>query len=516
MPKQKTDDLMQLINSLSRAEKRHFRLFVKRNQASSDILFLQLFDFLDRQGEYEEEQLLQKIPGIKKTQLSNLKAHLYKQLLISLRLLNKGNNEDILIRENIDYARLLYNKGLYRQALDILEKAKERARAAGMLNQALEILEFEKRIEGQYITRSIEGRAEQLADETNLLTRQIESSHRFSNLSLRMYGLYLRIGFVRNERDYHQLKQLFQSQLPSTSFQELDFWGRIYYCQSFIWYHHIAQDFPLCYRYAQRWVDLFREHPHMISLHGAMYLKAMHNLLNALYNIVHFPRFVEVLQELETFYATHDFGEDRNLEGLYHLYRYIHLIKLHFMEGTFKEGLTLVPGLLKIIDDDTYNWDQHRELVFYYRIACLYFGSGDNSRAIDFLNRIINQNNPDYREDIQSFARILNLIAHFEMGNRQLVEYQLKSVYRFLLKAEELNEVQKVIIQFLRKTPRMKMSALKEEFLQLKEKLVALEQRRFERRPFLYLDIISWLESKIEGVTVQEVIRRKFAARYGK
>jgi tetratricopeptide (TPR) repeat protein len=157
MPKQKTDDLMQLINSLSRAEKRHFRLFVKRNQASSDILFLQLFDFLDRQGEYEEEQLLQKIPGIKKTQLSNLKAHLYKQLLISLRLLNKGNNEDILIRENIDYARLLYNKGLYRQALDILEKAKERARAAGMLNQALEILEFEKRIEGQYIMRGIEG-----------------------------------------------------------------------------------------------------------------------------------------------------------------------------------------------------------------------------------------------------------------------------------------------------------------------------------------------------------------------
>ncbi len=45
MPKQKTDDLIQLIRSLSRAEKRHFRLFVGRNQSSDDILFLQLFDF---------------------------------------------------------------------------------------------------------------------------------------------------------------------------------------------------------------------------------------------------------------------------------------------------------------------------------------------------------------------------------------------------------------------------------------------------------------------------------------
>ena len=85
MPKQKTDDLLQLIRSLTRAEKRHFRLFVKRNQSSNDILFLQLFDYLDKHKEYDEPQLLKKIPDIKKSQLSNLKAHLYKQLLTSLR-----------------------------------------------------------------------------------------------------------------------------------------------------------------------------------------------------------------------------------------------------------------------------------------------------------------------------------------------------------------------------------------------------------------------------------------------
>ena len=61
MPKQKTDDLVTLINSLSRAEKRHFRLFVKRNQNSEDILFLQLFDFLEKKGEYDEDHILKKI-----------------------------------------------------------------------------------------------------------------------------------------------------------------------------------------------------------------------------------------------------------------------------------------------------------------------------------------------------------------------------------------------------------------------------------------------------------------------
>ncbi|MCI5081199.1 MAG: hypothetical protein MRY78_05880, partial [Saprospiraceae bacterium] len=63
------------------------------------------------------------------------------------------------------------------------------------------------------------------------------------------------------------------------------------------------------------------------------------------------------------------------------------------------------------------------------------------------------------------------------------------------------------------KTPRMRESELKDEFIRLKDKLTQLEDDRFEKRPFLYLDIISWLESKIEERPVQEIIREKFEKR---
>ena len=121
MPKQQTDHLVQLVNSLTKSEKRHFRLWVNRNQPTSDLLFLQLFDFLDKQNKYDEAQILKKIPKIKKWQLSNLKAHLYKQLLLSLRLLHRQNNTDIDVRERIDYSRVLYNKGLYLSLIHISE-----------------------------------------------------------------------------------------------------------------------------------------------------------------------------------------------------------------------------------------------------------------------------------------------------------------------------------------------------------------------------------------------------------
>ena len=514
MPKQKTDDLLQLVNSLTKGEKRNFRLFAGRNTSAEDAhFFRQLFDVLDKRGEYDEAFILKKIPAIKKSQLPNIKAHLYRQLLASLRLLGKNQQEDFQLRELIDYAQLLYNKGLYRQSLDMLAKVKDRALQGQFYAQALEVVEFEKLIESQYITRSIEGRAEELTGQTHFLNQMLTQTNQFSNLSLQMYALFLKTGFAHNQKDYQQVQEFFTAHLPSIDFQDLDFWGKIYYCQAHLWRHHISQEFSSCYRHAQRWVDLFRNRPAMIGLNPVLYLKGLHNLLFTLFNSAHYARFMEGLDLLQRFPEEYDLGQSRNVEGLYRLYWYLQAINRHYMEGTFTEGLQLVPELMELIAEERFNWDNHRIIVFYYRIACLYFGSGDFGQTIHFLNLIINQKNPDYRADIQCFARILCLIAHFELGNDRLVEYQIKSVYRFLLQMEDMHAVQKAVFGFLRRTPGMRPAALRDEFGQLREKLLLLRDDPFERRPFLYLDIISWLECKLENRTVQAVVRDQFLVR---
>jgi len=513
MAKQKTDDLVQLICSLSKAEKRHFRLFAQRNQESEELLFLLLFDHLDKRGDYDESDILKKLPGIKKSQLPNLKAHLTKQLLTSLRLLSKNQNADIQIREQIDYARVLYNKGLYRQSLDWLARAKESALQHNFSSQALEVVEFEKLIESQYITHSFEGRSEELTAQSLQLTGTVAQSNEFSSLALQMYALFLKTGFVRNQKDYFFVREFFRSRLPATPFKQLDFLGKVYCCQAHVWMHHICQEFAPSYRYAHKWVALFQSRPAMIALHPPLYLKGLHNLLNALFNSLHYERFVEALAQLEQFPDLPGIVPDKNIEGLHRLYLFLHRINRHYLEGSFAEGLELIPDLLENIDHDTFNWDNHRVMVFYYRIACLYFGHGDYGNALEYLNRIINRKNPDYREDIQCFARILSLISHFELGNEQLLEYQIKSVYRFLLQMEDIHEVQREIFRFLRRTPGMRRAALLDEFRRLHEKLVRLQEDPFERRPFMYLDILSWLESKLERRPVDEVIRGKFLGR---
>jgi hypothetical protein len=133
MPNRSADTVFPLIRSLEKSEKRNFKLYMKRNSAAGDLKIVQLFDALDKMSEYDEKLLLQKNRSIQKQQLSNLKAHLYKQILNSLRLLKNDSDVDLVLHEQMDHARILYNKGLYLQSLKILDKVKETAKQNNQL-----------------------------------------------------------------------------------------------------------------------------------------------------------------------------------------------------------------------------------------------------------------------------------------------------------------------------------------------------------------------------------------------
>ena len=120
------DSLYVLIKSLSKSEKRQFKLYVGRLDGNADSKYLQLFNLLDKMNTYDESEIF-KQNIVKKQQLSNLKAHLYKQILISLRLSPAHQNIRVQIREQLDFATVLYQKGLYQQSLKLLEKAKHMA-----------------------------------------------------------------------------------------------------------------------------------------------------------------------------------------------------------------------------------------------------------------------------------------------------------------------------------------------------------------------------------------------------
>lgn len=171
----------------------------------------------------------------------------------------------------------------------------------------------------------------------------------------------------------------------------------------------------------------------------------------------------------------------------------------------------MVPYIEEKLDEYSLYLDRHRVLVFHYKIASLYFGNGDYGLAIDHLNIIINWK-VDLRTDLQCYARVLHLIAHYELGNFDIIEYLIKSVYRFMSKVENLSAVEEEIFKFLRKSFNLTPRQLKPAFENLLATLKKYENNRYEARAFSYLDIISWLESKVQDKLVHTIIREKYLA----
>src|SRR5579872_6146319 len=226
-----SDTLFQLIHSLEKAEKRHFKLYIKRSSTKEDLKIVQLFDALDKLKDYDEKALLKKLTGTEKPQLSNLKTHLYKQILASLRLLKSAESIDLQLNEMFDYAHILYKKGLFVQSLRILDRAKETAKVNQKFNFLAQVLALEKRIETLHITHSMQMRADLLSAEALEVSSRIDMVVRLSNLAMQLYSWYIRNGHARNEKDEMGIRSFLETNLPPNAREQTGFYEKLYLYQ---------------------------------------------------------------------------------------------------------------------------------------------------------------------------------------------------------------------------------------------------------------------------------------------
>ena len=187
-----SDQLFQLVKSLTKAEKRNFTFYSTRIQEADSLKYIQLFELMDKQKELNDHQILTKLKGVDKVQYSNLKRHLYKQLMTSLRMIHIQKKTDIQVREYLDFVDILYGKGLYLQSLKILDKAKILADKSNNDLLYLAILETEKNIESRHITRSGPDIVPDLIAKSEEKIKIIDSTAKLSNIRILLHSHYIK------------------------------------------------------------------------------------------------------------------------------------------------------------------------------------------------------------------------------------------------------------------------------------------------------------------------------------
>ena len=507
----RSDTLFTLIKSLSKSEKRYFKLSETNAQ---DTKYLRLFDLIDAQSVFDEAAILLAEPSFVPAQFSNLKAHLYNKVLKSLRDFSRPSIIGIQIRELIDESQILFNKSLYQQCAKRLKKAEKLAAEADNHELHLEILKWKKRVLTHTLDWENQSYVDEIVEKVRNANERINNINIFSNLQAQLQSLYRKTGYIRNEREFRKVEQIFTSNLPLVDERQLSVSEKIHLYHLYIGYYFFVQDFETGYGYALKWVELFRKNKSLLRPKLENYIAGLNYLLIAQNKLELLTEFEETRKELRTLNKLPATYYNDNIRRKMLKYTFVHEFNRLFLSGDFRRGVELIERLSSGLEDFILQLDAHSRVILFYKTACLYFGNSDFKKSVFWLNKILTSKEVDLREDIHGFARILNLISHYELGNTDLIQYYVRATYRFLLKTQDLHEYQRLILRFLKGLhPHMTDEEVTHRFRLLREKMLELQDNPYERRAFVYFDMVSWLESRISGRPIMTVIQARVQQR---
>mgnify|MGYP005984491927 CR=1 FL=1 len=501
------DFLFVLIKSLTTSEKRQFKLYVNRLGINVDAKFLLLFSEMDKMKEYDESIIIEKKISTKQ-QLSNLKAHLYKQVLVSLRMNPSHQNYRIQLREQLDFANILYQKGLYKQALKILDKAKQAALELDEKTIASEIIDLEKVIESQFITRSIEGRADELIQQSREISRQNTYTTELSNLSLKLYSEMLTHGYVKSDEDRETVLDLFHSHIKKIKLAKLNFTEKLWYFKAHVWKNQLLQDYKYTVKYAYQWVGLFHDNPEMILSHPVWYVKGNTYLLKILFLYGNIDILEEHFEKFNTMVRSQHFVQNENLQSLIFVTYYNTLMNIHFVKGEFFSGTKLIPELEMKMEKFRDKIDEHHYMILYLKMAAMFFGSKKFDLAIQYAMKII-ESKGNVQEDLLFHTRILILMSKYESGIDEDYDDFIKATSKFTLKMKKPGAFHFTSISFFKELNNLIPDKRQQAFEEFNQQLEEFSENEYYRRSLLYIDIHGWVKSKVYNLDVVEIIKQK-------
>ena len=509
MPISKNEHVFNLIKSLSKAEKRNFRIYAKRFHNSEQLLFLRLFDLIDKQKNFNEAEIITSLELSDQAQFSNLKRHLYAQIIASLRMLFKEKGANFKVREYVDYAYILYGKGLYLQALKILKKAKDLAKKHHLIYMQLTIVEFEKKIETRHITRSGTSHALHLSEESERIQKNANHLVELSNLRIQMHAKYLRDGHVKSREEAKEIRNYYHNKIDLMDLDNLGLMEQIFYVQSRVWYNYILLDFESCMKYAIEWIELLDLHPNMLLRDVDLYMRGYHYILTSANHTNNLKIHELYLKKFEDFRKGNYKKFNTNSQILSFLYVHTGRLNSIMLNGNFDQAEPIIQKSLGRIRKYSFRLDDHRVMVFYFKFAWIYLGANKTDKAITFLNKIIHNELNKLREDIQNYARILMLICHYESGNIDILQYLINTYSGYFQRKKEINSFLKnsmnMFSELKSKGTSEHKDILKKYYLLFKE----INQDPYDRRALDYVDVQTWIESKIKNTSIQALIQSK-------
>jgi hypothetical protein len=495
------EETYELIKSLSRTEKRYFKLYARFQQGNKS--YIKLFDIIDKQLKYNEKIITQQF--VSKNKVSNLpavKKYLFDQIIASIKSYGAYKDLDSDHTDLIESYKVLEYKGLHGQSGRLLKKIKSIT------------LQDEAFIRHFYVLLLEYLREMFNADDSNVnIVKQIleEKKHVFE--IIQNYTLvgdpfsYQRL-YLRKKlycRTKHEKDELTKLMMPVLKTKETDMMSRtalglrnMGLCDYYMAIGKPGKAFDI----SKTYLEIRKNAGGSDKIDSGILTEHLQHIWlcvrSGIYegfeeNIIKFKALIEPIRNVQKF----TLGYER-----WYNYSFIYYNRC----GQFIKALEFVDSEKKTMSRIGNDFSIKAKIMLWYFTAYNHYAMKDYKAALKMIQRILNTTNEEMEEF--SFAKLLMMFIHYDLKNYELLEYQVRSYQRLMEKTERLYKCEKIILDFFKTVSGADSTkARQQRLLDLKEHVARLFKTYYERGISFYFDVQSWVE-RLTGQEFAEVIRR--------
>ncbi|MBZ4188881.1 hypothetical protein [Niabella beijingensis] len=487
--------VIQLISSLSKSEKRAFKLSTKKQDGEKQ--YVQLFDLIDKYDFRDHETLKTAFENrLPAASLDTTAQYLFQQITDSL-VTAKAKSETVhKLLHGLQQVYLLKERNLTQEAYKLLLQLKKMVPPQEYL--ALQYLLKREELDF-YSDHDFAGLTEKVLIEHQGTARDLLRDLR--NMQ-EHYSLYesLKYRVTREAKqtrtDARKTDDLVLSELsmvnarvrPTLETQQLHL-----LFQSFYFIH--INDYKSALKTFYDLNRLFEKNPDRWKHPPIDYYAALSGILDSLRSIKktnEIPFYVDKLKCLcRKQYPEHFCFLIKKTALIYEL-AYLN------DQAHYKEATVHIAQQNKEIWEAYRFADPEKQKELYFYIALAYFGKRNFKKAIKYVNQVVLVKREQYLSIPYRICMLLNLLIHYELKDFEYLDYEMQSYKRIFKSNKALSLTEQFIFKTIRINPSLNRDWKNQQLW--KTKLAAQEKKiakdRSEAVFLKYFDFVGWARAR--------------------
>lgn len=504
-----SDELFLLIKSLTKSEKRDFKLYAKRYNYTETKVCIRIFDIINSVDVYNEAKVLRKLRDKKAVAIfPQMKVYLSNLIMRSLRTIDsrssKVNNELQFIQDEL----IFHEKYLLDHRIKSIKKAKELTSTAQDYHILLLSIDRQGILEHEAINENFEEIFVKLENEELIILNNLTLETKLKHIYFKLWSQYLNNPNISNSKLKKYILDLRNHELLQSDSDLCTFKSKWFYLRSHAILCLFLNDKPGSLSYCEKIVTLFEGNPIQKENIFPSYQSALINFLAACHRVEKYEQFEEILGIIYSLPITSQ-NNDVVVFSNAGFYELLYLINT----GQLDKVILIAPEIDLKLSKFKSQIQESRILSFYSNIAVTYFLAEQHFEAIDFTNKLRNYSS-EIRIDIQHLASLLELIIHYEIGNNLLLKHKIRNHTRFLKQNDLSTEFDGVVCKHLKRLSNSHaFSNKKSLYVSFKNELESIKNDNPTIKFPLIDEILIYIKSKINNTTMQIELNIKIQER---